>query len=337
MCAELADGSTLLHHFLKLQLDGILVKVLLPDELVSVLLQAGHLLLLLANKVLEGVMGLEVGLHLLYGGTTLRVAQGNLLRSGSGQNLLHIPQVEVHINELVEVDLLVLPGSVKLLPLCQNCLNPCSHLTLGTMALSHHRFTQGNHLTEGLFPGLNFSLEVVMLCLEHLCRGSIRDLLLCDEGPAETRGPGQQVPHHSLEGVVVGGGEEGGLPLARPLLQLHPGGEHLLLGRQHLGRPLPGVASLQGGAVIYQHLQLGLKGHQVILKPFMLANVRLSRLCVSSCVLCFQDCPLLLNAAESLGNIPVEPVDLPGSLKSLISLLDLIDEVPPLGGELSLA
>ena len=53
--------------------------MLLAHQLVGVLPEAGHLLLLLGHQVLEGVVGLQVGLHLLNSGAAVRVGQGNLL------------------------------------------------------------------------------------------------------------------------------------------------------------------------------------------------------------------------------------------------------------------
>jgi hypothetical protein len=51
-----------------------------------VLAQARHLLLLLRHQVLEGVVSLEVGLHLLNGGAAVRVGQRNFLKSARFKN-----------------------------------------------------------------------------------------------------------------------------------------------------------------------------------------------------------------------------------------------------------
>ena len=310
--------------------------MLLSDELVGVLPQAGHLLLLLAHQVLESVMRLEVRFHLLNGRAALCVAEGNLLGGGGGQDLLDVPQVEMDIDQLVQVDLLVLPGSVQLLPLGQDRLDLALHLALGAVAFGDHGFSKSNHLAECLLPGLYFRFQIVMLRLQHLGGGSVRDLLLCDETPPEPGAPGQQVPHHAGEGVVVAGGEEGGLPLARPLLQLPPGGQHLLLGRQHLLCPIPGVAGLQGGAVVDQHLQLGLQSDQVVLEALVPPDVALGRLGVLASVLRLKDGALFLDPAQGLRDVTVEPVDLARRLKRPVLLLDLVDEVPPLLGQLGL-
>ena len=62
-----------------INLDGAGVKVLLADQLLRVLLEHDHLLLLLGHQVLEGLVGLEVRLHLLNGSAAVRVGQRDLL------------------------------------------------------------------------------------------------------------------------------------------------------------------------------------------------------------------------------------------------------------------
>ena len=70
-------------------------------------------------------------LHLFNGSATLCVAQRDLLSSRGCQDLLDIPHVEVDVNQLVQVDFLVLPGRVQLLPLSKDGLDPGGDLTLG--------------------------------------------------------------------------------------------------------------------------------------------------------------------------------------------------------------
>ena len=77
--AELGHGRSFLLNVGQLGRYGGRVKVLLAHQLVGVLPEAGHLLLLLGHQVLEGVVGLQVGLHRLNSGAAVRVGQGNLL------------------------------------------------------------------------------------------------------------------------------------------------------------------------------------------------------------------------------------------------------------------
>ena len=82
--------------------------------------------------------------------------------------LLDIPQVEMKINQLVEVNLLVLPGCVELLSLSQHGLDLLPDLVLGGVVLTEHGLSQGHHFTEGLLSGLNLGLQIVVFCLQQL-------------------------------------------------------------------------------------------------------------------------------------------------------------------------
>ena len=82
--------------------------------------------------------------------------------------LLHVSQVEVKINELIEVDFLVLPSRVELLPLSQDGLDLVPHLVLCGVVLTEHGLAQGHHFTEGLLSRLDLGLQVVVLCLQQL-------------------------------------------------------------------------------------------------------------------------------------------------------------------------
>ena len=53
-------------------------------------------------------------------------------------------------------------------------------------------------------------------------------------------------------------------------------------------------------------------------------------------ILGLKDGDLFLDPAQGLRYVPVEPLDLVGHLKHPVLLLDLIDDVPPLLGELGL-
>ncbi len=70
---ELRHGRALLLYFRQLGRNGCRVKMLLAHQLVGMVAQRRHLLLLACHQVLEGVVGLQVGLHLLYGGAAVSV------------------------------------------------------------------------------------------------------------------------------------------------------------------------------------------------------------------------------------------------------------------------
>ena len=119
----------------------------------------------------------------------------------------------MEVDQLVEVDLLVLPGSVELLPLSQHGVDLLPDLGLGGVVLTQHGLAQRYHLAERFLAGLNLRLEIVVLRFEQLSRGGVGDFLLRDEAPPQSRGPGQQVSHHAKEGVVVIAGQQGSLSL----------------------------------------------------------------------------------------------------------------------------
>jgi len=79
MRAELRHGGALLLYFRQLRRDRGRVKVFLAHQLVRMVAQGGHLLLLAGHQVLEGVMRLQMRLHFLDGGATVCVGQGDFL------------------------------------------------------------------------------------------------------------------------------------------------------------------------------------------------------------------------------------------------------------------
>ena len=75
-----------------------------------------------------------------------------------------------------------------------------------------------------------------------------------------------------------------------------------------------------------------LESDQGVIKVLVPADVALGRLGV----LGLKDGDLFLDPAQGLRYVPVEPLDLVSHLKHPVLLLDLIDDVPPLLGELGL-
>ena len=101
------------------------------------------------------------------------IPEVDLLGGEDCQYLLDVSQVEMKINELIEVDFLVLPSRVQLLPLSQHGLDLLSDLLLGGVVLTEHGLPQGHHLTEGLLSRLDLRLQIVVFSLQQLCRGCI--------------------------------------------------------------------------------------------------------------------------------------------------------------------
>ena len=94
------------------------------------------------------------------------------------------------VSELVNIDLLVLPDWVQLLKcLGEDHLNHGGDPTLNTATLSHPGRADSNNLAECMnviLAGDFLSLWIVILCLQHLCKDSIRDLFLSDETSSDT-------------------------------------------------------------------------------------------------------------------------------------------------------
>jgi len=78
--AELRHSRALLLYFRQLCRNGCRVKMLLAHQLVGMVAQRRHLLLLARHQVLEGVVGLQVRLHFLYGGAAVSVRESDLLQ-----------------------------------------------------------------------------------------------------------------------------------------------------------------------------------------------------------------------------------------------------------------
>ena len=98
----------------------------------------------------------------------LTIPEVDLLGSEDCEYLLDVSQVEMKINELIEVDFLVLPSRVQLLPLSQHGLDLLPHLVLGSVVLTEHGLSQGHHLTEGLLSCLDLCLQIVVFGLQQL-------------------------------------------------------------------------------------------------------------------------------------------------------------------------
>lgn len=108
-----------LHNLSQAACYGIALEVILRQQLISMLLQCQHLLLLRGEELLKSLMLLDGHIDLLDRSADVGACQCHFLGAAEGVYLFGVPQKKMQIDQLVQVHLLVLPCGVQALALVQ--------------------------------------------------------------------------------------------------------------------------------------------------------------------------------------------------------------------------